>query len=106
MGTVDLGRVCPRYDILSPYCVLIVMQVSPVSTITHITGPHVYIGSALGDSQTIHILTEPNSNKGYVRVVDTYTNIGPILDAVLVDPDGSGQVRKEIRWRMYSRTHL
>lgn len=29
----------------------------------------------------------------YITVIDTFKNIAPIMDAVLVDTDGSGQVR-------------
>lgn len=28
----------------------------------------------------------------YIEVLDTWQNVGPILDAVLADTDGSGQV--------------
>lgn len=32
------------------------------------------------------------SNGTYIEVLDTWQNVGPILDAVLADTDGSGQV--------------
>lgn len=67
-------------------------QVSPPSTITHITGPFAYIGSQAGDSQTIRILPEAGSDGSHIKVLENYINIGPIVDAILVDPDGSGQV--------------
>jgi len=31
-------------------------------------------------------------NGTFIEVLDTWQNIGPILDAVLTDTDGSGQV--------------
>jgi DNA damage-binding protein 1 len=32
------------------------------------------------------------SNGNYIEVLDTWQNVGPILDAVLADTDSSGQV--------------
>ena len=32
------------------------------------------------------------SNGTYIEVLDTWQNVGPILDAVMADTDGSGQV--------------
>ncbi|KAG8861744.1 hypothetical protein FRB96_002702 [Tulasnella sp. 330] len=65
--------------------------VSPPSTITHISGPFVYIGSQSGDSQTICILPEAGSDGSHIKILENYTSIGPIVDAILVDPDNSGQ---------------
>ena len=31
-------------------------------------------------------------NGTFIEVLDTWQNVGPILDAVLIDTDGSGQV--------------
>lgn len=31
-------------------------------------------------------------NGTFIEVLDKWQNVGPILDAVLADPDGSGQV--------------
>lgn len=42
----------------------------------------------LRDGQGLIILDKGN----YLKVLDTWKNIGPILDAALVDTDGSGQV--------------
>lgn len=33
------------------------------------------------------------SEGSFINVLDTFKNIAPIVDAVLVDTDGSGQVR-------------
>ncbi|KAG8949792.1 hypothetical protein FRC04_008332 [Tulasnella sp. 424] len=67
-------------------------QVSPSACLAHIDGSTFYSGSLCGDSQTIRLLPEAKSDGSYIEVLESYTNLGPILDAVLMDADGSGQV--------------
>ncbi|EGG23107.1 UV-damaged DNA binding protein1 [Cavenderia fasciculata] len=62
------------------------------STISYLDSGVVFIGSALGDSQLIRLLSDrdPNTNS-YVTVLDTFANLGPIPDFCLVDIEKQGQ---------------
>ena len=58
---------------------------------TYLDNGYVYIGSRLGDSQLVRLNTEQDAHGSYVTVVDTFTNLGPILDMVVVDLERQGQ---------------
>lgn len=56
----------------------------------------VYVGSRLGDSQLIRLETTPVGGEGdsatsYISILDTYTNLGPIVDMCIVDLERQGQ---------------
>ncbi|GAX83262.1 hypothetical protein CEUSTIGMA_g10688.t1 [Chlamydomonas eustigma] len=54
----------------------------------------VFVGSRTGDSQLIklHAKFVPGSDPpSSVEVLDSYTNLGPIVDFCVVDPEGQGQ---------------
>ncbi|KAG9035896.1 hypothetical protein FRB95_010299 [Tulasnella sp. JGI-2019a] len=88
---LSVGRKDPSSTV-SSINILELGRVSPVSTITHISGPFAYIGSQAGDSQTIHILSDRTEIDGsHIKVLENYVNLGPIMDAILVDVDGSSQ---------------
>lgn len=53
--------------------------------ITYLDNGYVYIGSRLGDSQLIRLNTEPDEQNSYVTIMESYTNLGPIVDMVVVD---------------------
>ena len=59
--------------------------------ITYLDNGYVYIGSRLGDSQLVRLNTDQDSLGSYVTVVDTFTNLGPIVDMCLVDLERQGQ---------------
>lgn len=67
---------------------------SPAATVTHVAGSLVYVGSQVGDSQMVRLLSEPNPSGTYVEVAESYANVGPIVDAVLNQHDAAGQVRR------------
>jgi DNA damage-binding protein 1 len=58
---------------------------------TYLDNGYVYIGSRLGDSQLVRLNVEPDENASYVSIVDTFTNLGPIVDMVVVDLERQGQ---------------
>merc|ERR1719186_1967742 len=66
-------------------------ETSIPEAISYIDNGYVYIGSRLGDSQLIRLNAESDSVGSYVTVVDTFTNLGPILDMVVVDLERQGQ---------------
>lgn len=52
----------------------------------------VYIGSIFGDSQLIKLNSEKDENNSFISLLENYTNLGPIVDFVVVDLDRQGQV--------------
>lgn len=51
----------------------------------------VYVGSRMGDSQLVKLGLESNEHGSYVEVMETFTNLGPIVDMIVVDLDRQGQ---------------
>ncbi|XP_031549547.1 DNA damage-binding protein 1-like [Actinia tenebrosa] len=51
----------------------------------------VFVGSVLGDSQLAKLNTEVDARGSYVQVLETFTNLGPIVDMVVVDLERQGQ---------------
>ncbi|CAH1785310.1 unnamed protein product [Owenia fusiformis] len=59
--------------------------------ITYLDNGVVYIGSRLGDSQLVKLNVESDENGSYVQVMETFTNLGPIVDMCVVDLERQGQ---------------
>lgn len=59
--------------------------------LTYLDNGVVYVGSRLGDSQLIKLNVEPNEHGSYVDVMETFTNLGPIVDMCVVDLERQGQ---------------
>ncbi|KAL3841910.1 hypothetical protein ACJMK2_019999 [Sinanodonta woodiana] len=59
--------------------------------ITYLDNGVVYIGSRLGDSQLVKLNVNPDDNGSYVQVMETFSNLGPIVDMVVVDLERQGQ---------------
>ena len=59
--------------------------------ITYLDNGVVYIGSRLGDSQLVKLETESDETGSYVRVMETFINLAPITDMVVVDLERQGQ---------------
>lgn len=69
-------------------------RTSAASTISYLDNAVVYVGSATGDSQLIRLHPEavsPNQPSNFVEVLDTFTNLGPIVDFSVIDLDRQGQ---------------
>ncbi|KAF6018031.1 DDB1 [Bugula neritina] len=60
-------------------------------TLTYLDNAVVYIGSKIGDSQLIRLDIKPDERGSYVQVLDSWTNLGPIVDMCVVDLDRQGQ---------------
>lgn len=52
------------------------------------------VGSKVGDSQLIRLSTEPidSDSNSFVIVIDTFPNLGPIRDLILMEAEGQKQV--------------
>ena len=54
--------------------------------ITYLDNGYVYLGSRLGDSQLVRLNSEADPETGsYITVIESFTNLGPIVDMVVVD---------------------
>jgi hypothetical protein len=66
----------------------------------------VFVGSSCGDSQLIRLSAQPmpgppGAPPTFLEVLDTFTNLGPIVDFAVVDLErqGQGQVLTSLRHR-------
>ena len=66
-------------------------EISIPECITYLDNGVVFIGSRLGDSQLVKLNTEIDLNGSYVTVMQTFNNLGPIVDMVVVDLERQGQ---------------
>lgn len=64
-----------------------------LSTISYLDNGVIFAGSTQGDSQLIELKTEKNRETGqYIEVLETYTNLGPIMDFCVVQKQGQNIV--------------
>lgn len=66
-------------------------ETSCASSISYLDNGVVFIGSAFGDSQLIKLHPERDENGSHVEVLETYDNLGPIIDMCVADLDRQGQ---------------
>ncbi|XP_052213076.1 DNA damage-binding protein 1-like isoform X2 [Dreissena polymorpha] len=66
-------------------------ETSIAECIIYLDNGVVYIGSRLGDSQLIKLNINPDDAGSYVQVMETFTNLGPIVDMCVVDLERQGQ---------------
>ncbi|KAF1757786.1 hypothetical protein GCK72_014242 [Caenorhabditis remanei] len=66
-------------------------ETSIADSINYIDAGVVFVGSRLGDSQLIRLMPTP-SGGSYSVVLETYSNIGPIRDMIMVESDGQAQL--------------
>lgn len=66
-------------------------ETSAASTISYLDNGYVYVGSSYGDSQLIKLNLQPDQNGSYVSVLQSFVNLGPIVDFCVVDLERQGQ---------------
>nr|CAG4638924.1 EOG090X00HD [Daphnia magna] len=66
-------------------------EVSIPECLTYLDNGVVFIGSRFGDSQLVKLNVTPDENNSYVTVMETFTNLAPIVDMTIVDLDRQGQ---------------
>lgn len=66
-------------------------EISIPESITYLDNGVVFIGSRLGDSQLVKLNTEENEDGQFVDVLESFTNLGPIVDMCVVDIERQGQ---------------
>ena len=76
------------------YCSLDVLypgEISIPECLTYLDNGVVYVGSRLGDSQLVKLNEEPDENGSHVTILESFLNLGPIVDMVVVDLERQGQ---------------
>lgn len=66
-------------------------EISIPECITYLDNGVLFIGSRHGDSQLVKLSSTANENGSYVIPMETFTNLGPILDICVVDLERQGQ---------------
>ncbi|CAN0264375.1 unnamed protein product [Lampetra planeri] len=66
-------------------------ETSIAECLTYLDNGVVYIGSRLGDSQLVKLNVDSNEQGSYVTTMETFTNLGPIVDMCVVDLERQGQ---------------
>ena len=59
--------------------------------LTYLDNGVVFVGSRFGDSQLVKLNVHADENNSYVSVMETFTNLAPIVDMTIVDLDRQGQ---------------
>lgn len=59
--------------------------------LTYLDNGVVYVGSRLGDSQLIKLSVHVNESGSYADVMESFTNLGPVVDMCVVDLERQGQ---------------
>ena len=66
-------------------------EVSIPECLTYLDNGVVFVGSRFGDSQLVKLNVHADENNSYVTVMETFTNLAPIVDMTIVDLDRQGQ---------------
>ncbi|CAH1116723.1 unnamed protein product [Phaedon cochleariae] len=66
-------------------------EIATPECITYLDNGVLFIGSRIGDSQLIKLNTKADESCSYVSVMETFTNLAPILDMCVVDLERQGQ---------------
>ncbi|GLV40180.1 piccolo [Carabus blaptoides fortunei] len=66
-------------------------EISIPECITYLDNGVLFIGSRLGDSQLIKLNSKADDSGSYVTLMETFTNLAPIVDMCVVDLERQGQ---------------
>ncbi|EFJ23079.1 hypothetical protein SELMODRAFT_151061 [Selaginella moellendorffii] len=66
-------------------------ETSAASSLSYLDNGVVYVGSSYGDSQLIKLNAQVDSRNSYVEVLESFVNLGPIVDLCVVDLERQGQ---------------
>ncbi|XP_074523134.1 DNA damage-binding protein 1 [Halichoeres trimaculatus] len=66
-------------------------ETSIAECLTYLDNGVVFVGSRLGDSQLVKLSVDSNDQGSFVAVMETFTNLGPIVDMCVVDLERQGQ---------------
>lgn len=66
-------------------------EVSIPECLTYLDNGVVYVGSRLGNSQLVRLLVEQNEDESFIEIMESFPNLGPIVDMCVVDIEKQGQ---------------
>lgn len=66
-------------------------EISIPQCLTYLDNNYIFVGSRMGDSQLIKLNLETNDLGNYIEVIDSFVNLAPIVDMLVVDLDKQGQ---------------
>uniref|UniRef100_H2V0E8 DNA damage-binding protein 1 n=1 Tax=Takifugu rubripes TaxID=31033 RepID=H2V0E8_TAKRU len=66
-------------------------ETSIAECLTYLDNGVVFVGSRLGDPQLVKLNVDSNDQGSFVTVMETFTNLGPIVDMCVVDLERQGQ---------------
>ena len=70
---------------------------SGASTLSYLDNGVVFVGSLGGDSQLVELTKEPQEeDKSHVKVLESWPNLGPIVDLAVVDLERQGQGQGQV----------
>eukprot|EP00051_Salpingoeca_urceolata_P028390 m.486586 g.486586 ORF g.486586 m.486586 type:complete len:1102 (+) comp24511_c0_seq1:335-3640(+) len=66
---------------------------SIAETLSYLDDGVVYVGSASGDSQLVRLLSESAEDGECIEIIESYVNLGPIVDFAVVDSEKQSQTQ-------------
>nr|CAI5832421.1 unnamed protein product [Callosobruchus analis] len=78
-------------DVVKDLKVELLGEIATPECITYLDNGVLFIGSRIGDSQLVKLNTKADENGSYVTVMESFTNLAPILDMCVVDLERQGQ---------------
>ncbi|KAK9886320.1 hypothetical protein WA026_015830 [Henosepilachna vigintioctopunctata] len=78
-------------DVVKDLKVELLGEIAIPECITYLDNGVLFIGSRLGDSQLVKLNTKADENGSYVTLMESFTNLAPIVDMCMVDLERQGQ---------------
>lgn len=66
-------------------------EISIPESLTYLDNKIIYVASRVGDSQLIKLNKKPDQFGSHITVLDTFMNLGPIVDMCVIDLERQGQ---------------
>lgn len=66
-------------------------EISIPEALTYLDNKIIYVASRVGDSQLIKLNKKPDAYGSHITILDTFMNLGPIVDMCVIDLERQGQ---------------
>lgn len=66
-------------------------EISIPESLTYLDNKIIYVASRVGDSQLIKLNKKPDQFGSHITILDTFMNLGPIVDMCVIDLERQGQ---------------
>ncbi|KAH9394713.1 DNA damage-binding protein 1 [Tyrophagus putrescentiae] len=91
-GVIVIGQESIVYIISqNSYTAIAPPGIKQSSSLTYLDNNYIFVGSRMGDSQLIKLNLEANDSGNYIEIIDSFVNLAPIVDMIVVDLDKQGQ---------------